>query len=661
MNPRIGKAKPDQELDILLEDIEGFNDDEFDEERGDSSIKSNGHGPEDSSLSSRNSADNHSTSSSSNRSKGCIVDNIVNSGTNTPEISLISRKNYKDNPNEVDESNSSVSSQSYEKKALGPALTRILPSNPFSKKTKGDYARCLNDEDDEDQIACNRYDHTDTSDKFTDEDYDKEQTTSPYTIVSMKSPLKKMKVGGAPNKQEGKTKKLLCALYFSPLLLLLGIGIGVGIAVFSSRREIRMIINVKPPPDDFEVSCSHKNIKTLKERKKCEDICKKAECCMGSGETSCFSEDVCMLYSNCVDIYSLQVSNEILSPSNALYELKIDDLCTVENFVSDNMEDCETVCAPGSCCFEKAAMKSCLKYNTVYCQKFKKCSILSSSSVPQGPISDICSIQNIVSKLGRANCQKACKKGDCCFEQSVRKNCRKENKSYCEIYESCSNMFPNSDLIKVSTINHDKNDNNHDNANTHPADILEISDNLKVDNSKKKQDSFDFIQEDTIQDALDAIAEMQKGVIDSADAIHDAVDSSVQNTIGSSDAMSGVIDSSDAKQNTIGSSDAMPDVMGSHSAMYDAKLDISIQETVKDFSNFNLNKNQIIDLMKHEQFSDYFISTDNSNLKQISKNDYSIDSSNIQSTDCSYNNLLKQDQIIYHKCLDACEVRFYVL
>ena len=154
---------------------------------------------------------------------------------------------------------------------------------------------------------------------------------------------------------------------------------------------------------------------------------------------------------------------------------------------------------------------------------------------------------------------------------------------------------------------------------------------------------------------------MQKGVIDSADAIHDAVDSSVQNTIGSSDAMSGVIDSSDAKQNTIGSSDAMPDVMGSHSAMYDAKLDISIQETVKDFSNFNLNKNQIIDLMKHEQFSDYFISTDNSNLKQISKNDYSIDSSNIQSTDCSYNNLLKQDQIIYHKCLDACEVRFYVL
>ena len=89
--------------------------------------------------------------------------------------------------------------------------------------------------------------------------------------------------------------------------------------------------------------------------------------------------------------------------------------------------------------------------------------------------------------------------------------------------------------------------------------------------------------------------------------------------------------------------------------MYDAKLDISIQETVKDFSNTNLNKNQIIDLMKHEQFSDYFISTDNSNLKLISKKDYSIDSSNIQSKDCSYNILLKQDQIIYHKCLDACE------
>ena len=140
---------------------------------------------------------------------------------------------------------------------------------------------------------------------------------------------------------------------------------------------------------------------------------------------------------------------------------------------------------------------------------------------------------------------------------------------------------------------------------------------------KKKEDSFNFIQEDTIQDALDAIAAMQKGMTDSADAIYDAVDSS--------------------------------------SAMYDAKLDISIQETVKDFSNTNLNKNQIIDLMKHEQFSDYFISTDNSTLKQIFKKDYSIDSSNIQLKDCSYNTLLKQDRIIYHKCLDACEVSFYVL
>jgi len=352
--PQISKAKPDEELENVLEEIDGFKE---------SSFKKYKDNPDDEERN-RNSIDKQSGDGGGSSNRHLVTRGLPNSvarkSNNTiPEIDSFDDEDY-------DESNS-------KRKKLS------IP-NLFKKKKKGDYKIISTSNNDEDLS----YDPTNIDvddDEYQDEHDGKQKSTSshvysnvsaadfdPMDVDDDHTKLKKMNIGQT-NKKETKKKFMLCALYFTPLLILLIIGIVVGVVFFSSY-DWRKKVMIKPPPKNFEVKCGDTYIDTLGNREECINICKHAECCLVEGEGSCFSDEPnCLLYSNCVDIYS--EVDDVNIPT-------VDQSCITSHMTSKKgREKCDKACSAGKCCFDDSLITNCKTEKNKFCRQYEKCSILS--------------------------------------------------------------------------------------------------------------------------------------------------------------------------------------------------------------------------------------------------------------------------------------------
>ena len=398
--PRISEGNPDEEMENMLEEIDGFKE---------STLKKYKDNPDDEGRS------HHTTirEMKGPRTSKAKPDEELEEIDGFTESTF---KKYKDDPNDEERSYHSIDKQSGDGGgSSNPHLvTRGLPNsvarksnntipeinsfddddidelnlkrkklsipNLFKKKEKGDYKILSSSNNDED-ISYDPTNFDVDDDEFQDDDDGKQKSTSshvysnvsaadfdPMDVDDDHTKLKKMDIGQT-NKKETKKKFMLCALYLIPLLILLIIGIVVGVVFFSSYDWRKKAI-IKPPPKDFEVKCGDTYINTLGNREECISICKHAECCMMEGEGSCFSDEPnCLLYSNCVDIYS---------KVDDLHIPTVDQSCITEHMKSKKgREKCDEACSAGKCCFDDSLITNCKTENKIFCEQYEKCSILS--------------------------------------------------------------------------------------------------------------------------------------------------------------------------------------------------------------------------------------------------------------------------------------------
>jgi len=212
-------------------------------------------------------------------------------------------------------------------------------------------------------------------------------------------------------------------------------------------------------PLDLAEICSDANVSTKSRRKKCEDACQVAKCCLSDGKDNCImeKEELCGHYYPCgslsseieedADIQSSNIPLVVPAPNN------IGSLCSDAMITTpDGFAACQSTCNAGVCCFVPAPIQSeeisgsstlsivhpCQgpKYLDI-CDTYAPCKSLLGVKTLTALVDTMCASENVQYIEGRKNCEKICKERSCCFTESQKENCRSDNESWCNEFKSC--------------------------------------------------------------------------------------------------------------------------------------------------------------------------------------------------------------------------------
>jgi hypothetical protein len=212
-------------------------------------------------------------------------------------------------------------------------------------------------------------------------------------------------------------------------------------------RACTILVNVPEPPTDlFDLCCSAGS----NSPSKCQEACLKASCCFVDGPESClpFNELTCESYNICrekVDFSAAAAAaathaNDLSSPLATICSTS--SLQTVEGRI-----ECRKQCEPAECCTtQQKGEMNCTENNKELCELYEPyCSNIWSSKdklegVEEGDgglqlstIARICSVQNIATEGGKAQCEEECRPAACCDSVGAY-SCLNDNQSWCKEY-----------------------------------------------------------------------------------------------------------------------------------------------------------------------------------------------------------------------------------
>jgi len=243
---------------------------------------------------------------------------------------------------------------------------------------------------------------------------------------------------------------------------------------------------VSPLSKSVEALCNPVLIQTIHGRRACHDVCKTHLCCFAKNENICAKNDLCEHYGACTIL--LQTTDG-LADKQKMIKNKVDYSCDEDTIRStnDGRKKCEELCAQKECCFE-SGHKYCKGLD---CSLFDKCSnmqvvsfdeasienislkeaSIENISVDNHPtgegkdldenivntISNLCSLSNLKSNIGKYQCSSVCNDHLCCVMDG-RSNCTKGNEAICSKYSLCSNLFTSHSASTTCTVDNVKNE-----------------------------------------------------------------------------------------------------------------------------------------------------------------------------------------------------------
>jgi len=214
----------------------------------------------------------------------------------------------------------------------------------------------------------------------------------------------------------------------------------------------------EPNFDEFEASmedaCSPTALTTLKGIETCYDKCQAHLCCVPADaqekefDCSDIYPDECNSYYACENLVSLY---DLWKPPSTRYDRyavknAVDDACTLPSnspVTEEWLALCHQVCEARMCCHAHPSLGSnCADFlEADECEDYAACKVLiGGDGRHSNSIDDVCTKEVSSKEDLFYDCEEACNKRSCCFEDEPALSCYKMEREWCDEYEACTHV-----------------------------------------------------------------------------------------------------------------------------------------------------------------------------------------------------------------------------
>jgi hypothetical protein len=221
-----------------------------------------------------------------------------------------------------------------------------------------------------------------------------------------------------------KSRRMQC-LVLIPLL----VGMGFGIAAMSSNTNSSSAPNaaaLEEPPADLSKTCSISAISQGREL--CMEACERAECCdfPATIPLSCLegNQDKCLVYhAQCSNLAADSHNQSAIPSSVPPAPANLGELCTSASLQTvDGFTGCHSACKRAECCYEDS-VGTCTHDE---CAAYAPCLTLAATDHVHKDIpktvEQVCASDRLATLEGRASCRQACSHALCCFLPAFSNN-----------------------------------------------------------------------------------------------------------------------------------------------------------------------------------------------------------------------------------------------